>query len=202
MPKRLESQHSTAMQIMARVLLCSALGLVGGSGCLFPQSDQVLPTLPPVKNQPLQIVNVTPAAQPFNFTTGTKPNSGGVPCDDTVFSVLVEDPDVGDTIKSLWYLDKTDVSLPFRPNPVAPTGATQRTIGQPSSNAFKISMSTLTTGMHLLKVYVVDTEFNEEEGKDLAAAPRIVQLPDGSDAENPGSIDQYTWVLNVGPACQ
>lgn len=202
MPKRLESQQSTTMEIMARVLLCSALGLVGGSGCLFPQSDQVLPTLPPVKNQPLQIVLSDPAAQPYDFTSGTKPNTSATPCDDTTFFINVNDPDVGDTIRSLWFIDKTDVSLPFRPNPVTPDAKETRKVTQPNSTAFKTAMSSLTTGTHLLTVFVVDTDFDESDTGTIAAASKTVNMPDGSQVQDPGSIDQYTWVLRVGPACQ
>ena len=178
MPKRLESQQSNAMKIMARVLLCSALGLVGGSGCLFPQSDQVLPTLPPVKNQPLQIVLSDPAAQPYDFTSGTKPNTSATPCDDTTFFINVDDPDLGDTIRSLWFIDKTDVSLPFRPNPVTPGAQVTRKVTQPNSTAFKTAMSSLTTGTHLLTVFVV-VQFvlsQEVTGKDTALSRLNAQI--------------------------
>lgn len=201
MTNRAKTRPTDAMKIMARVLLCAALGS-GGSGCLFPQSDQVLPTLPPVKNQPLQIVLSEPAAQPYDFTSGTRPNTPGTPCDEKTFFVNVDDRDLGDTIRSLWFIDKTNVSLPFRPSPVKPTQTETRTISQPNSTSFRTAMTSLTTGTHLLTVFVVDTDFDEGIDNTLSATSTTVDMPDGSQAQDPGSIDSYTWVLRVGPACQ
>ena len=63
-------------------------------------------------------------------------------------------------------------------------------------------MTSLSTGTHLLTVFVVDTEFDEGVDGTLKATSTPVTLPDGSEVQDPGSIDSYTWVLRVGPACQ
>lgn len=201
MPNHSERLATNAKAIMARLLLCGAV-VAGGSGCLFPQSDQVVPTLPPVKNQPLQIKVSKPAAQPYDFTTGTVPSTPGTPCDPLDFSVSVEDRDLKDDIRSLWFIDKTDVSLPFRPAPVQGTDQLTRTVTQPNSTAFRTAMTSLTTGTHLLTVFVVDTDFDEGVEGTLKPTTTPVSMPDGSEVQEPGSMDSYTWVLNVKPACQ
>ncbi len=189
------------MQIMARLLLCAAV-VLGGSGCLFPQDDQVLPTLPPVKNRPPRIVDATPKDQPLDFVSGTIPGSGGQPCDGTKFKVTVDDPDLGDKIFSIWFIDKTTDSLPFRPNPIVANGQSTRTVEQPSASAFRTSLSSLATGTHLVTVYVADNDFAEIIDGAVTAQGTPVTLPDGSEVQDPGYVDSYTWVLRVGPACQ
>lgn len=201
MGKHAETHKTNAMAIMARVLLCAA-SVLGGSGCLFPQSDQVLPTLPPVKNRPPRIVDVLPKEQPLDFISGTVPNSGGLPCDTASFSLVVDDPDLGDTIRSIWFIDKTKDSLFYRPNPVQPGTDTRRNVTQPSAAAFRSALSSLPTGTHLVTVYVVDTDFAEIVDNSVNAQTRPVVMPDGSEVQDNGYVDQYTWVLNVGPACQ
>lgn len=198
--------QTNAMQIMARLLLCAAL-VLGGSGCLFPQDDQVLPTLPPVKNRPPRIVDAAPKDQPLEFVSGTKPGSGGVPCDAHSFTVTVDDPDLNgtvysDTIYSIWFIDKTNDSLPFRPNPIAPTTQGSRTVSQPGASAFRTSLSSLSTGTHLLTVFIADKDFAETIDGNVIAQSKTVTLPDGSEVQDPGYVDSYTWVLRVGPACQ
>jgi len=155
-----------------------------------------------VKNQPLRIVLADPSKQPFDFTGGTVPNMGTTLCETAMFSVTVNDPDLKDHIGSYWYIDQTSNSLPFRPSVVDATGQVSRTVNQPNSNAFKAAMGSMTTGTHLLTVYVTDTDFQERDDGSLAALPTPRLMPDGSEVLDPGYIDSYTWVLRVGPACQ
>ena len=57
------------------------------------------------------------------------------------------------------------------------------------------------SGMGLRRRPGIAIDSPSEINRTTALMPAIT-LPDGSEVQDPGSIDSYTWVLRVGPACQ
>ena len=101
---------------------------------------------------------------------------------------------------SLWFIDKSNdgSSLPFQPNNVA-TGTQRRSVSAPNALGFKSAMANLSAGTHLLTVYVADSAFQEVVDGQVNVSRPDRLLPDGTLVPDKGSIDSFTWVLDVEP---
>ncbi len=85
---------------MATMLLwlCVSTSL---SGCLVPQDDALILTLPDRANRPLRVLATQ--SKPPNRELQVR---AGRSCDP--FSVTVDDPDLGDTIRATWFIDPNE----------------------------------------------------------------------------------------------
>lgn len=101
--------------------------------------------------------------------------------------VVVADEDQ-DSIRSLWLIDQDTGSRPFATSPTAGDAQLQL-VNAPASLLFRTELANLSTGVHLLSVYVADAEFNEVVGGIITAGP----------AEAPGFVDSFTFVLDASP---
>lgn len=179
---------------MARLLLCG--WVTGMSGCLIPQDDQVLPELPPMKNRPPRVAARVPASDVVEHKQSAVPQCLAA---NATFSLTVEDPDTGDTLRSFWFVEKDETSLPFTPQAVPPGTSEARIVAAPTSNAFTTALANLQTGRRLLTVYVADRDIEEINNGEIRPVDTEVTLPDGTTATNPGYFVQHTWVLEVVP---
>jgi hypothetical protein len=180
---------------MAGLLLCVMLS-IPLLGCLIPQDEQVIPELPPKRNSPLKIVSQEPQdprTSYFNSTT-----CAGNP----VFKLTVEDEDVADVVSSLWFIDKANdgSSLPIPTSPVQGGVSRARTVAAPNALGFRLAnLAAKTT--HVLTVYVADSAFQEVVAGQVTVSRPDRLLPDNTLVPDKGSIDSFTWVLDV-EACQ
>ena len=101
------------------------------------------------------------------------------------FTLSVADPDA-DSLRSLWFIDKSATSAPFMGSPKAPGPVVQR-IEAPAAMSFQSALANLPTGVHLLTVYVADSDFNEVVDQSVTVA------------RADGFTDSFTWVLDVEP---
>ncbi|MBL8915728.1 MAG: hypothetical protein JNM17_33825 [Archangium sp.] len=150
----------------------------------------------PQPNRPLRIVSRSPEGPSTRFFTQASCAPAG-----QTFSLGVVDDDTNDTISSLWFVDQAPTSVPFTTTPRPPGASTTRTVNAPAAPSFMTTLNDLTLGTHLLTVYVADTPFNEVVNGNVTVGPRMVgtRAADGGvgAVQEPGYIDEFTWVLNV-----
>lgn len=186
MAKDAQSLASRGTPAMAGLLLmagvCAPL-----TGCLFPQDDQVLGELPPKRNGPIKIRYQSPPEPRTTFFNGTSCTTSN-----PAFSVTVDDEDIADTVRSRWFVGLQSFEGRF----LLSTGARGREVTAPTDSGFRAAMANLAAGTALLTVYVSDTEARVVDGK-LVIEPRTRALPDGTMVEDEGSVDSFTWVLEV-----
>lgn len=182
---------------MAHGLLVGWLALMG-SACLIPQDDTVLPDLPPRKNSPLRILALTvkPEQRRRQVTVGT-PSPTCVPDE---FSMTVADDDVGDPIRSQWYVDpqpdyaQTPTSPVFNGLPIFPGTVVNRQVTAP--NAMLTFLSSLNDGKeHLIEAWVTDSDFLPGPPTNASRPDRT--LPDGTTADDPAFTDAHVWLVTV-----
>jgi hypothetical protein len=101
------------------------------------------------------------------------------------FTVSVQDPD-GDSLRSLWFIDKSASSAPFMGSP-RPAGQEVQRIEAPAALSFNSALANLPTGVHLLTVYVADSDFNEVVDQSVTVS------------RADGFFDSFTWVLDAEP---
>ncbi|MET0402184.1 MAG: hypothetical protein ABW123_07250 [Cystobacter sp.] len=166
------------------------MGCVLG-GCLIPQEERYLQTLPTARNNPPRIVEnlVTPA---FRII---RAHGAAPPCA-LEFSVFVEDPDVDDTILVRWYVDYD----PAQPGPpdweetLLPDGKVRRDKSvriQAIFNSAQFSRLN-TPGDHTVEVLVADRALLGREPQ-----PDTYVLPDGEILRDPGYSVTYAWFVNT-----
>ena len=192
MRNRLKSRDSTGARTMAGLLL-SLLLTSPLVGCVIPQDEQVIDELPPRRNSPLKIVSQEPQEPRTTFYNST--SCLGL---NPVFVLIAEDEDVADIVYSMWFVDKSNASQPFRPNLIPGGGSQRRSVTAPSSG-FKSALANLGAGTHLLTVYVADSAFQEVVDGQVSVSRPDKVLPDGGVVADKGSIDNFTWVLDVEP---
>lgn len=190
MANPLKAQNVGTKPAMAGLLLCVMSALM--SGCLIPQDDTVPFDQPIKRNSPLRIVDQKPVTQRTTFYASTACSSQNEP-----FELKVNDDDLSDTIHSLWFIDQGPNTVPFQTTPRAPTGSSIRSISAPSALTFTNALSNLTTGIHLLTVYVADSNFDEVVDGVITVTRPDVTLPTGEMVTDRGYVDSYTWVLDV-----
>ena len=189
MAKGAQLQDPAGARAMAGLLLmavvCAPL-----AGCLFPQDDQVFPELPPKRNAPLKIVDQDPREPRRVYR-----NSTACPSQNPTFKLIVDDEDIADTVRSRWFVGTQS----FEGRNVTATGSRGREVAAPTESGFRAVLANLTAGRtELLTVYVADTEVRLIEGQ-ITVEPRERVLPDGTVVEDEGSLDSFTWVLDVEP---
>lgn len=178
-------------------LLLSALCCIPLAGCLIPQDEDVIPQLPPKRNGPIQIRAQIPAQPRITFRNTTLCPTQNLP-----FSLTVADEDVGDVVHSIWFIGGASDQRLFEPTPIQSGSSTSRTVTAPGSLGFKSALANLVIGTEILTVYVADTDFEEVVGGTVALVPRpTTRLPDGTEAIDKGSMDTFTWTLDV-KACE
>ncbi len=195
MSKRLTLQGARGMPAMAGLLL-TVLACMPMVGCLFPQDEEVIPSLPPKRNGILRIVRQLPAEPRTTFR-----NTSLCPSQNPVFALTITDEDVGDPVYSRWFIGGTN-GQPFSPTPVPGGSSANRNVTPPSSLGFKSALANLATGTETLTVFVADTDFQEVIDGKIALVPRAgpqVQLADGGILLDEGSTDSFTWTLDVEP---
>ncbi len=195
MTKRPTLQGARGMPAMAGLLLMgvACLPMVG---CLFPQDEEVIPTLPPKRNAPLRIETQVPKEPRTTFR-----NTTACPASNPTFTLTVSDEDVGDVVYSRWFIGGTN-GQEFRPTFIPGGNSTSRIVNAPSSLGFKSALANKPTGTEILTVYVSDTDFQEVVGGVIALAARPgpqVTLPDGTIVVDQGTYDSFTWTLDVEP---
>lgn len=191
--KHLEALGRCGAGVMARLLLCLVTGPLV-SGCLLPQDDQVFSDLPPKRNSPPRIVRWQPERLPLTFYSGTG-------CANTPFSVYVADEDLSDTLRSYWFIDRTQDSAPYNGAVVFGGSSLTREVVAPGGGRFTTELSNLTTGSHYVSVFVTDGDFQEiVDGNIIADRPPRL-LTDGGLVEDVAYVDTYSWFLKVEP-CQ
>ncbi len=173
-------------------LLLFALGCTPLLGCLIPQDEQLIPELPPRRNGPIKIVQTEPKDPRTTYFNSTACLSL-----EPTFKLTVEDEDLADTVFSLWFIGNTSTQ-PFRPTQV-PGGSKTRSVTAPSSLGFKSALANLPSGTAVLTVYVADTDFQEVIGGQVSLVARDPKLvpPDDTPVVDPGTMDSFSWVLDV-----
>jgi hypothetical protein len=173
----------------------AATALLGGTGCLLPQEEAVLPVVLPRRNSPPRIVGFEPS-QRFTLHLGDG-------CKLREFKVIIDDPDVSDSLRSRWFADRDPDRNEFREGTfISPKSGEGTTRSQPAlpDNAI-FSLPTLTrTGNHTLEVVIADGEFFGGTGliqTNDAVRKRQVVLPDGTQVEDESYSDSFTWVLTT-----
>jgi hypothetical protein len=189
-------------QVMAGLLLWWGMAFLCG-GCLVPQDDQVLPTLPPRLNSPPRIIRglVRPAQREAKVYTGAGCR--------TEFAVVVEDTDLGDTLRSRWFIDPNNeyTSTPgtFAQDGPRVPGGTEPTRTMKEAPQLQTALTGLTDSQaHRLEVWVTDGEFSEYNDPPpggLTVVGQMVTMPDGGQVENPAFFDSYEWLVTVEANC-
>lgn len=181
---------------VTRVPAMTALMLFGCGGAA---------STPAIINGPVRVISglADPAARETTIRSGT--------CAPTQkFSVSVDDPDLTDTVRSLWFIDPNEryVGGMFG-NPAAPvmTGSTVREVRAPP--LFLQQVARLTDGRkHRIEVVVTDGEFVEDELVDPVTTERkpflkvmrpSVALRDGGTQPVEAYRDEYVWLVEVTP---
>jgi hypothetical protein len=167
------------------------------SGCLIPQDDTLLESLPQRRNRPPRVVETqVQPPQPILDDFG----ANGL-CEQD-FSVLVEDPDVDDLLTVRWYLDYDDQNPtgPYREFQLANNGEPQRGDRATLRVNLRAANSPLSApGPHLVEAVVADTRL---VGRDPVPVGRIV-LDGGTVILNPGYAVTHAWfVTTVQGDCQ
>ncbi|MBM7115954.1 hypothetical protein [Archangium primigenium] len=170
----------------------------GLSGCLIPQDEAFLSEVPIPRNRPPRIVEkqVQPSER---IIRGYGSDFCGLE-----FSVIVEDPDVGDVLTANWFIDY-DPSLPrgadravrLEPSADGNVVRDERAYFQPNFNSAAFDRLNV-PGDHIIEVLVADSAL---VGRD--PQPTVVKLPDGQDFSDPGYTASYVWFVRTeaGTGC-
>lgn len=182
----------SAMKWLGLGISACALG-----GCLLPQNEEYLSSLPVPLNHPLRIVEQQ-VAPPDRIIRGY---GTGDLCA-LEFSVPVEDPDLGDRLVAYWYVDydanqpriDSEVSIePRGSNPVRDERA-----------SFRVRFTDLSPlnvpGDHVVEVIVTDTTLVGREPQ----PKNVYHTADGGEHLDPGYSATYAWFVRTeaGGRCQ
>lgn len=151
----------------------ATIGFLAVAGCGGQRGTVTLDASVP--NQPPRVVQTSPGLRGRFFT--------GAACRDLnpTFVVTVSEPE-GDALRSQWFIDET--TGPFVTTPNFEAGE-PRTLTAPAAEAFWATLGNLTSGTHVVTVWVTDAE-------DL-------EVIDGQAVTDGGGFDSFSWVLDVAP---
>jgi hypothetical protein len=161
-------------------------------GCLLPQEESYLNEFPIPRNRPPRIVEkqVQPSERIIR-------GYGSDVCE-LQFSVIVEDPDLADSLSAYWFIDY-DPNQPRGADNVDPIASgdkavrDQRSYFTPQFGSVEYSRLN-TPGEHVIEVVVSDNGLVGREPQ-----PFIRTLPDGTDFKDPGYTTTYVWFVRTEP---
>lgn len=179
---------------MAGPLLWLALQAGAGSGCLWPQDDQLFSELPPQANRPPRIVPTLPIRPQLD--SSFLPTKDGNPCP-LPFAFSVEDPDISDVIRTRWFVYEpgADRSVSFTGDrvPAGLTAVRPTTVTAPPALG-RTGSALIQNGEHRVEVVIADNEF---DGPDIDTLPKPRTLPDGGVVEDKAYTDSYIWIVTT-----
>lgn len=179
---------------MAGPLLWLALQAGAGSGCLWPQDDQLFSELPRQANRPPRIVPSLPIKPQLD--SSFLPTKDGNPCP-LPFQFNVEDPDISDQIRTRWfvYAPGATRSVSFTGDLVSPglTAIRPKTVTAPPALG-RTGSDLVQNGEHRVEVVIADNEF---VGPDVETLPFTRPLPDGGTVEDKSYTDSYIWIITT-----
>ena len=174
--------------------LAWVVGVAGG--CLVPQDDTLLESIPQRRNRPPRIVETQ--VQPSEAIIRDFGANGLCELD---FSVIVEDPDVDDLVTVRWYLDydNQNPTGAYREFQLANNGQPQRGDRATLRINLRAANSPLSApGEHLVEALVSDTRLVGREPVPISQ----INL-DGGVIINPGYVVTHAWfVTTVSGECQ
>lgn len=167
-----------------------SVGALGG--CLIPQGEEYLSELPAKLNHPVRIVEKQ-VQPPERIIRGY-----GTDLCDLDFSVIVEDPDIGDTIRAYWFVDYdtnqprgADSEVKIEPKGIK-AARDERASFHSRFDPADINRLNI-PGDHVVEVVVTDTALAGRE-----AQPKgIIQRPDGTNYVDPGYTASYAWFVRT-----
>lgn len=197
---------------MARLLLALGCALPLW-GCLIPQDLTVLPPMPCKRNSPPRIVSSTPQVETTVYlplTSCPLPEFGLIVVDEDLVSEKECDftvppaPDASvqyaDAIRSQWYIDRSENTLPAPGTTVTASTRAERVLAVPSK--LQSAFASLDfTRPHRLEVWVTDgQEFKPDNPAEATGWPR--RLPNGTVIEDLAYTDNHVWLIKVEPCVQ
>jgi hypothetical protein len=169
-------------------------------GCLVPQDYRFSDDVPPLKNNQLEIIAVSPAGSSTIPTQNGLPPGTGLGCS-LNFSVTVADADVDDSITVRWYVD-------YDPSPGSQTsgfvsaktlvnrGTALRDPADWTTNLNQPGNLLQVEGTHVVEAVAFDGQLSEPDRTPIAKSV--------SDAGvNPSFVQKYVWIVKTEPGdCQ
>ena len=160
-----------------------------GSGCFWPQDDQVFSDLPPKKNSPPRILpNQVKPSLDYSYKPGC-PNP---------FSFSVEDPDVSDVIYNRWFVyspKATPVAYFDGERLLSGTKpARDKSIVAPTP-LFSAASELVQNGEHRVEVVIADGIFVGSTADTVE--PHEKTMPDGGVVLDPSYTDTYVWIVKT-----
>lgn len=159
-------------------------------GCLVPQDEEYLSTLPVQPNHPLRIVEQQ-VSPPERIIHGY----GTSDLCELEFSVPVEDPDLGDRLVAYWFVDY-DANQPRidAENTIEPKGNRPVRDERASFHVRFTDLNRLNVpGDHVVEVVVTDTTLVGREPQ----PKNVIHTEDGTDQRDPGYTATYAWFVRT-----
>lgn len=186
--RRLASEllHLPAMKWLGLGISAFALG-----GCILPQDEEYLSSLPVPLNHPLRIIEQQ-VAPPDRIIRGY---GTGDLCE-LEFSVILEDPDIDDTLVAYWFVDyDAGQSRIDAQNFIGPKGNKPVRDERASFHVRFSDLNPLNVpGDHVVEVVVTDTTL--AEGRE-PQPKNIIRREDGTDYRDPGYTATYAWFVRT-----
>lgn len=157
-------------------------------GCVIPQDEEYLSSLPVQLNHPLRIVEQQ--AQPSERII----RGYGSDLCELEFSVIVEDPDIADTIVARWFVDyDANQTRVDAENTIKPQNKPVRDERASFSVRFTDLNRLNLPGDHVVEVVVTDTSFVGREPQ----PKNTFQMEDGTNYLDPGYTATYVWFVRT-----
>ncbi|MFL5352595.1 hypothetical protein [Archangium sp.] len=173
-----------AMKWLGLAISTWALG-----GCILPQDEEYLSSLPVPLNHPLRIVEQQ-VSPPERILRGY----GNDLCE-LEFSVIVEDPDLGDTLVAYWFVDydasqpRIDAEVSIEPKGNKPVRDERASFHVRVSDLNRLNVP----GDHVVEVVVTDSSLVGREPQ----PKNIIHTDDGTDYRDPGYTATYAWFVRT-----
>jgi len=198
MKSRLRRLASSLLGLPSILWLGLGVAVWTSGGCLLPQEEIFLNEFPQPRNRPPRIVEQQ--VEPSNRIIR---GYGSEVCE-LQFSVIVEDPDVSDTLYVSWFVDYdpsqqrgADHVERIQPNSNAKAPRDQRGTFKPKIPSIDFSRLNV-PGDHVIEVIVSDTPL---VGREPEKTP--VLLENGTELYDSGYSATYAWfVRTASGGCQ